>query len=342
MTLLEIKGLKVHYYSSRGVVKAVDNVNFTLESGDVLGIVGESGCGKSTLALSVMRLISYPGRIVEGEILLHGEDILKKDERDMQDIRWKKLSIVFQGAMNALNPVHKVGDQIAEAIKLHEDVSENDASDRVEKLLNLVGIDVRRKNSFPHELSGGMKQRAMIAMALACGPEVIIADEPTTALDVISQAQILNLIKHLQADMKLSMILITHDFSVISEMSDRCAVMYAGSIVENADMKSILEKPLHPYTQALIKAFPNIDSEEMEIEPIPGSPPDLLRPPTGCRFAPRCPFAMRVCSETQPPLVLCSGHEVACWLYGEEMTAKSRRGRGSDQALTSWGEPIPM
>ncbi|MGB9778827.1 MAG: ABC transporter ATP-binding protein, partial [Candidatus Bathyarchaeales archaeon] len=287
MALLDVKNLKTYYYTLRGYVKAVDDVTFSVESGKATGLAGESGCGKTTVASSILRVLSPGGRIVGGSILYKGLDIVKLDEDVMREkIRWKEISIVFQGAMNALNPVYRVSDQIVEAIRLHEpDVSKKEAYERGQKLFELVGIEPSRIDNYPHEFSGGMRQRAMIAMALASNPSILIADEPATALDVIVAAQVLKLLKTLKEKLNLGMILITHDLSIIAELCEYCAIMYGGKIVEYGDVVTIFKYPLHPYTQGLISTFPSINAKEkMRMVSIPGSPPDLLNPPTGCRF----------------------------------------------------------
>ncbi len=318
MSILETEGLKTYYLTSRGVVKAVDDVRFRLNAREILGIAGESGCGKSTLALSLMRLVPLPGQIVGGKILLNGEDLLAKNEAELEKIRWKEISIVFQGSMSAFNPVLKIGEQISEAILAHMSLKKSDALKRVAELLRLVGIESSRADNYPHEFSGGMKQRAMIAMALALNPGVVIADEPTTGLDVIVQAQVLKLLKNLQKRLKLSMILISHDLSLISEICDKCAIMYAGKIVEYTDTMSIFKTAYHPYVQCLIKSFPSV-RRSTELISIPGNPPNLINPPIGCRFHPRCPFAMEVCREVEPTLTETEKeHYVACHLMVKE------------------------
>jgi len=316
MPLLDVRGLKMYYSTLKGDVKAVDGVRLQMEKGGSLGLAGESGCGKTTLALSIMRLLPWNGRIVDGSILFDGVDISEMDEKIFtRDYRWKRMSYVFQGAMNALNPVFRVGDQIAEAILIHESVKKKEAMDRARELFGLVGIDPDRTASYPHELSGGMKQRVMIAMALACNPDFIIADEPTTALDVIVQAQTLQVINDLRKKLGLTMMLITHDLSVVAETCTTCAIMYAGKIVEYADIETIFTNPAHPYTKALISAFPSIKEERRELESISGAPPNLLNPPTGCRFNPRCPYRMDVCTREEPEYVdLGGGHFAACHL----------------------------
>lgn len=314
--ILEIKGLKTYYETIKGYVKAVDDVSLRIRGKTAVGLVGESGCGKTTLALAVTRLLPSNGRVLGGSIFFNGKNILSLSEEEFRkEYRWKKISMVFQGAMNALNPVYRIGDQIAEAIIKHESVSKDEALERAKELLSLVGIDPERAKSYPHELSGGMKQRTMIAMALACNPEFLIADEPTTALDVIVQAQVLKLIKDLQRKLGLTLMLITHDLSVVAEICDYAAVMYAGKLVESADVVTIYKDPLHPYTKGLVSAFPSIRGERKQLVSIPGAPPNLLNPPPGCRFHPRCPYAMEICGKEEPELVkVGEDHQVACHL----------------------------
>lgn len=319
-TILEVEDLTTYYKILRGYVKAVEDVTFHIDEREALGLAGESGCGKTTIALSLLKILPPGGFIKSGEIRLGGLNLVPLDEYEMRkSIRWKKISIVFQGAMNALNPVYKISDQIKEAILTHEPgTSESDASERGRKLFELVGIEPSRIDNYPHEFSGGMRQRAMIAMALACNPELLIADEPGTALDVIVQAQILKLINQLKEKLQLSTMLITHDLSIISETCDKVIIMYAGKIAEFADVVSVFKKPLHPYTQGLIKAFPDITGPRRHMESIPGSPPDLLNPPTGCRFHPRCRYAMNTCKTKEPEfLSVKEEHYVACHLFSK-------------------------
>lgn len=318
MAILEVKNLKTYFRIKRGFVKAVDGVSFEVEKGEGLGLAGESGCGKTTTALSILRILPPNGMIVGGQIIFNGKDIVKLSETEMRkEVRWKGISIVFQGAMNALNPVQRVGDQIVEAITTHENVSKQEAEERGKKLLELVGIDPSRFNNYPHEFSGGMRQRALIAMAISCNPQVLIADEPGTALDVIIQAQILKLLRELKRTLNLSMIVITHDLSIITEVCEKVAIMYAGKIVEYGDITEIFKKPLHPYTQGLISAFPNIKAEKTRVQSIPGAPPNLLSPPPGCRFHPRCKYAMDICRKEEPDFIKVSkNHFVACHLVG--------------------------
>ncbi|NAZ26899.1 MAG: ATP-binding cassette domain-containing protein [Thermogladius sp.] len=317
--ILDVEGLKTYFYTSKGIVKAVDNVSFKLGRGEVLGIAGESGCGKSTLGFSLIRLVPPPGRIVGGRINFMGEDILKMPEEEFRTkVRWKGISMVFQGAMNALNPVYTVGSQIAEVLTLHKGLSKKEALEEAANLLKMVGLDPRRIRSYPHELSGGMKQRVVIAMALALRPSLVIADEPTTALDVVVQAQIMNLLKSLQRELKMSIILITHDMSLIAEIADKVAIMYAGKIVEIGSSDRVFNNPLHPYTRALINSIPSLRKELKKLEFIPGVPPDLIQPPPGCRFHPRCKYVFEPCSKEEPPMVEVEpGHFVSCWLYSK-------------------------
>ncbi len=317
MPVLQLDGVTTNYRILRGWVKAAENVSFEVEKGQALGLVGESGCGKTTIALSILKILPPGGRIKSGKIIFDGTDIVPFDDAKMRKIRWKGISIVFQGAMNALNPVFKVGDQIVEAIRLHEPkVSKSEAYRRAESLLEMVGVDASRVNNYPHEFSGGMRQRALIAMALASNPKVLIADEPGTALDVIVQAQVLQLMRALKEKLGLAMLMISHDLSIIAEVCERVAIMYAGRIVEYGEIATIFKEPLHPYTQGLMGAFPSIKGERKKLISIPGQPPDLLHPPKGCRFNPRCPYAMDRCKEEDPELKKVGpDHYVSCFLY---------------------------
>jgi peptide/nickel transport system ATP-binding protein len=317
MPLLDVQQLTTYYSTLRGPVHAVEDVSFMMEKGEAMGLAGESGCGKTTIALSLLRILPWNGKITEGHILFKGKDLCEMTEGQLRkDIRWRGISLIFQGAMNALNPVYRIDDQIVEAIRNHEPgVKKQEAKERTAKLFELVGMEPSRAKNYPHEFSGGMRQRAMIAMALACNPDLLIADEPGTALDVIVQAQVLKLMSELKSKLNLALIVITHDLSIISEICDKMAVMYAGKIVELGDVVSLFKKPLHPYTQGLISAFPNIKAGKQEMVSISGSPPNLLSPPSGCRFNPRCKYAMEVCRNEIPPLVEVSkGHYVACYL----------------------------
>ena len=320
--LLEIRNLKTYFYTEDGVVRAVDGVDFEIYPGEVLGIVGESGCGKSVTSLSIMRLIGQPGKIIEGEILYEGKDLLKLSDNEMMKMRGNRISMIFQQPQTSLNPVFRVGEQISEVLNIHQDFGREAGKRRAVELLKLVGIPdaERRAEAFPHELSGGMAQRVMIAMALACVPDLLIADEPTTALDVTIQAQILDLMRNLRSQLGSAVILITHDLGVIAEMADRVAVMYAGEIVEQTDVLSLFKEPLHPYTVGLIGSTPVLGSIREKLEVIPGSVPNLVRLPPGCRFQPRCQacvkYNMSICSEKQPDLIeLEDGHKIRCWLY---------------------------
>ena len=313
--LLEVEDLKTHFRLESGTVHAVDGVSFRLDAGEALGIAGESGCGKTTTALSLIRLLPANAQIVGGSVKLYGIDLVSKSDNALRRYRWREVSIVFQGAMNAMNPVHRLRDQIAEPLMERLNVSEKEARTRAGDLLELVGIPRKRGSAYPHELSGGMRQRAMIAMALACDPAIVIGDEPTTALDVMVQAQILELLEDLRHKLGLSLILITHDLSVIAETCDRVLIMYAGRVAEEGSVHEIFRRPRHPYTQKLLSAFPNIHADRRTLDVIPGTPPDLRHPPPGCRFAPRCAFAMAVCTEVVPPETTFEGVRVACHLY---------------------------
>jgi oligopeptide/dipeptide ABC transporter ATP-binding protein len=319
---LEVKNLKTYYYTEDGVVRAVDGVNFELYPGEVLGLVGESGCGKSVTSLSIMRLISPPGKVVEGKILLDGKNLLDVSEHEMTRIRGNRISMIFQQPQTALNPVFRVNDQISEVLDIHQNMDIKAGRARAVELLKMVGIPdaERRAEAYPHELSGGMAQRVMIAMALACVPEVLIADEPTTALDVTIQAQILDLIRNLREKTNTSVILITHDLGVIAEMAERVAVMYAGEIVEQTDVNTLFEEPFHPYTRGLLGSIPVLGVIKERLDVISGSVPNLVNLPPGCRFAPRCPareqFGLTICTDVKPDLTEPKpGHLVRCWLY---------------------------
>jgi peptide/nickel transport system ATP-binding protein len=316
MPLITVRNLKTHFYTYRGIVRAVDDVSLTLEKGESLGITGESGCGKSTLAYSILRIVPPPGRIIGGKILLGDIDLTALSEKRMREqIRWKRISMVFQGAMNALTPVYTIGYQITEALTFHAEMPKEEAIARTKKLLELVGLDPKLTERYPHELSGGQKQRAFIAMALTLNPDLVIADEPTTALDVVVQAQFLNLLKRLVRDLKMSLILITHDLSVIAEIVDEIAVMYAGKVAERGPSDNVFLHPAHPYTQGLLQSIPRLKTTA-QISWIPGQPPDLINPPSGCRFRPRCRFAMDVCRREEPVETKLTGeHYVSCWLY---------------------------
>ncbi len=325
-TLLSVKNLKTHFYSSGRTIRALDGVSFDIEEGAVFGLVGETGCGKSVTALSILRLIPYPpGKIVGGEIHFRGKSLLDLSEEEVRSVRGKEISMIFQEPMTSLNPVFRIGDQMMEVIMLHQGLGKSKAFEKAVEMLKLVHMPEARKvmKQFPHQLSGGMRQRAMIAMELSCRPFLLIADEPTTALDVTIQAQILRLIKEMKKEFHTSILLITHDLGVIAEMCDRVAVMYAGSIVEQAHVEEIFEDPKHPYTKGLWGAIPRIDEEKESLAVIPGMVPDLSQPPEGCKFHPRCSFRFDPCDQIAPPLFQASpGHFVACLLYGEEKTSE--------------------
>jgi len=369
--LLSIRSLRTYFYTYAGVVKALDDVNLEIYRGETFGLVGETGCGKSVTALSIMQLVpNPPGRIVGGQILLEGEDLLKKSEEEMRKIRGAKISMVFQDPMTYINPVLTIGDQISEVILLHQDLRKEVLAMKIEELqrklekvestsgaardfkskieelekkmkdppkpskgdvkkaalkktieiLKLVRMPYPERvvKQYPHELSGGMRQRAMIAMALSCGPSLLIADEATTALDVTIQAQILQLLNELKKEIGASILIITHDLGIVAEMCDRVGVMYAGVVVENAGTKGLFRKPLHPYTQGLLRSIPKLHKEMERLEIIPGTVPNLIYPPPGCRFHPRCPYVMEICKRERPPMFEPEeGHFVACYLYGQ-------------------------
>lgn len=321
MALLDVENLKMYYETLRGYVKAVDDVSFQVNSKESLGLAGESGCGKTSAALTILKLLPWNAKVIGGDIKLEGENILKfRDSEFRKKIRWKRISMIFQGAMNALHPTYTIGHQIGEAILHHENVSKEEAVERSAKLIELVGMEPSRVNRYPHELSGGMKQRAVTAMALACNPDLVIADEPTTALDVIVQAQVLKVMQELRSRLNISMIVISHDLSLIAETCNKSAIMYAGKIIEYGDVAHIYKEALHPYTAKLITAFPSVIGPKTELSSIPGFPPDLLKPPPGCRFHPRCEHAMEICKRSEPPFieVESKGHFVACHLHGGE------------------------
>jgi len=317
--LLTVNDLTVEYWARRGKVRAVEGISFSIDKSETLGIVGESGCGKSTLGLSLMRLVPYPGRIVKGKILLKGRDVLRFSASEMRNLRGKEISYVFQDPMTSLNPVKKIGAHFVELIRAHEPkVSEKDAVVRTRKLLKDVGIQSERIGDYPHQLSGGMRQRVMIALAIALNPSLVIADEPTTALDVIVQAKILDLLNALRDSYGMALVLITHDLSIVLERSDKIIVMYAGHMVEYARSEDIYRNPQHPYTQGLLKAIPNVELDEQTLNAIAGSPPDLLNLPKGCRFWPRCYCAREKCGEEEPPLANTEpDHYVRCGKYKE-------------------------
>jgi oligopeptide/dipeptide ABC transporter ATP-binding protein len=315
--LLDIKGLKTYFYGDNGVIPAVDGVSLSINNGETLGIVGESGSGKSVTARSIMRLIPFPaGEIVEGEIIFDGNNILDRSPTEMRQIRGNNISMIFQEPMTSLNPVFTVGDQISEAILLHKKMKKTEAKKRAIEMLHQVGIPSpeKRVDDYPHQMSGGMRQRVMIAMALSCNPKLLIADEPTTALDVTIQAQILRLMMNLKERLGTAIMLITHDLGVIAQIADRVAVMYAGRILEEADVTTLFQKPYHPYTIGLLGSIPLLNEDCTRLRVIPGAVPNPTEFPPGCRFHPRCDFVRDICRDKVPPLVnLDSSHSVSCW-----------------------------
>jgi len=316
--MLEVKDLKTHFFTRHGVVKAVDGVSFSVQEGETLGLVGESACGKTITCLSILRLVPQPaGRIVAGEIVMAGEDLLKKSEKEMGQVRGKQVSMILQDPMTSLNPVFTIGQQVAWPIRLHQNLDRKSIWEKVKEMLSRVKIpspEVRIRE-FPHQMSGGMRQRIIGAMSLSCQPQLLIADEPTTALDVTIQAQFLKLIKEIQRDSKLSMIVVTHDFGIVAKVCDRVAVMYAGKIVENAPIRELFNNPKHPYTIALMDSLPQMEKEVEQLYSIEGQPPDLREPIPGCAFAPRCSQSMEICREKYPPLsTIGDGRTLNCWL----------------------------
>lgn len=325
--LLEVNNLKTEFQLKKGVIKAVDDVSFSLEKGEILAIVGESGSGKSVTSLSIMGLISDPGRISGGEILFKGSDLVKAPLKELQKIRGDQISMIFQEPMTSLNPVFRVKDQIGESIMTHMKLSKEDAFKRTVELLDLVGIPSpeKRANDYPHQMSGGMRQRVMIAMALACHPELLIADEPTTALDVTIQAQILELIYSLREKLNMAVLLITHDLGVVAEAADRVIVMYCGKIVEEADVKTLFTSPKHPYTVGLMESIPKLEEERDRLNAIRGMVPNPMRLPKGCAFSDRCDKCMEICKTKKPALIQKDGSSIRCFLYSDETEAEFER-----------------
>ena len=322
--LIEVQGIKTQFMTETGVVKAVDGVDLHVKPGEVLGIVGESGCGKSVTVLSIMQLVDEPGKIVDGAVYYQGKNLLDMEESELRKIRGNRISMIFQQPQSCLNPVFRIGDQIVEVLQEHLTLDKREAKKRTIELLEMVGISdaEARFKTYPHELSGGMAQRVMIAMAIACSPNVLIADEPTTALDVTIQAQILELMNDLKEKLDTSIILITHDLGVVAEMCDRVTVMYAGRVVEEASVLDLFQKPQHPYTQDLLGATPILGQADRELVTIPGTVPNLIHLPQGCKFAPRCREVMEVCTQEEPKLIqIDSEHNVRCWLYDKKAGA---------------------
>lgn len=325
--LLDIRNLSIQYKTDEGIVYAVEDLDLSIGYGETLGFVGETGAGKTTTALGIMQLIpNPPGKITSGEILFEGENLLEKSEREMQKIRGEKIAMIFQDPMTSLNPVMTVGDQIAEMIQLHESVNKAEAGKKAEIMLETVGIRKERAKDYPHQFSGGMKQRVVIAIALACNPSLLIADEPTTALDVTIQAQVLELMKQLKEQYQTSMIMITHDLGIVAEICDHVAIMYAGNAVEYANKRSLYSNPLHPYTNGLFNSIPDLETDQEELQVIQGLTPDPTNLPSGCPFHPRCPKVMQKCSESKPgKFEVEPGHYVRCFLY--EDSAVMGKGR---------------
>jgi peptide/nickel transport system ATP-binding protein len=319
MALLEVENLTIGYQSHEGFLKAVEGVSFSLDKGRSFGFVGESGCGKTTLGMALMRLLPPNGRIEGGRILFDGEDLLEKTDEEMRKVRWQEIAMIFQAAMNALNPVHRVGDQITEAILTHSpSLDKKEAYEQVEELFRLVGLSKDRLRDYPHHYSGGMKQRAIIAMALACRPKLIIADEPTTALDVIVQDQILEEIKSIQNEFNISVIYISHDISIVADISHDIGIMYAGQLVEYGAREEVFDNPVHPYTKALLSSYPTLAGEKSKLMPIPGEAPNLINPPFGCRFSNRCTEARVSCrSNSSVWLEITPTHKVLCHQCGK-------------------------
>jgi peptide/nickel transport system ATP-binding protein len=311
---LKVSGLKAYYFTDGGIIRGVDGINFEISDGQSLGIVGESACGKSTLGAALMQSIQSPGRIVEGSITLGDDDTTKMSSSEFDSkIRWKRIAMVFQGAMNALDPVYTVGSQLREILIEHH-LRDKKIDDKIAESLQQVGLDISIAKRYPHELSGGMKQRVVIAMALLLNPDVLIADEPTTALDMLVQSQIISLLKKLQKEKGITIILITHDLALVSQITDRIGIMYAGQLVEFSTTQDIYKNPRHPYTRALIEAIPRLSTKDKKIHFVKGSPPSLLNPPRGCRFQDRCVYAMDVCKQDPPEFETETGY-VRCWLY---------------------------
>lgn len=318
--VLDVNNLTMHYMTRKGPVYAVDDVSFHVGLGESIGLVGESGCGKTSIAISLLKLLPDNAKIMGGEILLNGTDLVPLKYEEVRKFRWRHISMVFQAAMNAMNPVYTIEDQILEAMRLHRpELSEQEMDDKIDHLFELVGLDPSFKDQYPHQYSGGMRQRAIIAMALSCDPDIIIADEPTTALDVIVQDSLLKKVREIQKTLNMAMIYISHDIAVIAEVSERVGVMYAGQMAEMASTEAIFHRPIHPYTMGLMSAFPSIVGEKTQLVQLPGEPPDLLNPPPGCRFHPRCPYATEICQEQVPEFKAHDElHFAACWHPGGE------------------------
>jgi len=324
--ILLIQDLSTSYFTLEGEVKAVNKVGFALQEGEMLGLVGESGCGKTTLGLSIMKLIDPPGRIVSGEILLNGVDLTEKTEKEMRSIRWRDVALIPQSAMNALNPVFKIGQQIAEALRAHERVTRKEAWKRTSQLLEMVGINAERTRDYPHEFSGGMRQRVSIAMALVCNPSMLISDESTTGLDVMTQAQVLGLINDLQRSLNMAIIMISHDLPLVLDICDSLAIIYAGKLVELAEAQAFADSSAHPYSRGLMHSIPQVHGPQTACKSIPGSPPNLIDPPHGCKFHPRCAFAEDVCSATEPLLKTSGGTNLAACHFAGKLERRTDAG----------------
>ena len=314
--ILKIENLDVQFPIHIGTVRAVENVSLNLKKGEVMGLVGESGCGKSTLGFSIIRMLRPPGRISGGRIIYHDEDILKMSTQDVLALRGKRIAMIFQDPLTSLNPLFRIGDQFVETIQTHETgVSKKKALEKAGVMLERLGIAQERLFEYPHQMSGGMRQRIMIGMGLILNPDLLIADEPTTALDVIVEAQFLDLLNELRADFNLTILLISHNLGIVAQMADRITVMYGGRIAETGVSSDVFANPMHPYTQGLLASIPNIQLEQPELKTMPGAPPDLVDPPHGCVFNPRCPQVMEICKNKIPELGKTNGHRAACWLY---------------------------
>ncbi len=328
MPLLEVKNLKIHYRTKRGILQAVDGISFEIERGQNLGLIGESGCGKSTVVKSILRLLPRNALLAQGEINFQGKNLFAIKRADLDQIRWRDIAYIPQSAMNSLDPVIKIGDQISEAILAHERIARRKAKQKAASLFGLVGLDPKRLKHYPHQFSGGMKQRSVISMSLALQPKLIIADEPTTGLDVLVQDQILTEIEKIHHTTNASLMFVTHDIGIVAEGCQRIAVMYAGKIVENADSESLFERPFHPYTLGLMNAYPSVYGPKKELISISGGPPDLVNPPQGCRFAPRCPFVLEICQHQEPAMEVTGlNNQAACHRIGDIEQLREMAGR---------------
>jgi len=315
-SLLDVRNLKTYYFTESGVVKAVNDVTLSIRRGELLGLVGESGSGKSTLGFSIIRLVPPPGKIIDGSVFLDNIDLMKLSEKELRKIRGRRIGMIFQDPLTCLDPLRRIEDQMVETVMVHMDVERDEAREMAAEALERVGISGDRLKDYPHQLSGGMRQRAMIAMATMLHPELLIADEPTTALDVIVQSKIMDLLEDLKESMKMSILLITHDLALVIERADRVAVMYAGELCEVGTSEQISQDPLHPYTKLLLESIPDVEAPKTKLKSIPGSPPDMRSPPSGCRFWPRCPYAKDICKQTPPKFAELNGRIVRCHLYG--------------------------